>query len=101
MPRFAVGNFSDSDETGKTGLFMVVIPSNLDRSDIDPAPLAPALQRTFGKLHALGAFQQRELMRRILADMADEHLPLLFEAVVVDGVLRQLLPVGIEIVGAV
>src|SRR6185437_12689969 len=76
----------------------VNVPSHLDRGDIDPAPLAPALQRAFGELHALGAFQQRELVRRILADVADEHLPLLFETIVVADILRQLLPVAIEIV---
>src|SRR3982075_3087888 len=95
-----VGNFRDSDEAGITGLFMAVVSSQLDRSNVDPAPFAPALQRAFRQLHALGALEQRVLVRRVLADMANEHFPLLFEAVVVDGVLRQRLPVGIEIVAA-
>src|ERR1700722_4817564 len=98
MARSAVGSLSDSADIGKTGLFMVG-PSHLDRSDVDPAPFAPALQRAFRKLHALGAFEQRILVGRILADVANEHFPLLFKAVVVDRVLRQLLPVGMEIVG--
>jgi hypothetical protein len=29
MPRSAFGNFSDSDATGKTGLFMAALPLNL------------------------------------------------------------------------
>src|SRR3984957_11394293 len=100
MARSAVGSLRDSEDIGKIGLLMVVIPSHLDRSNVDPAPFAPALQRAFRRLHALGALEQRILVGRVLADVADEHFPLLFEAVVVDGVLRQLLPVGIEIVGA-
>src|SRR3984957_17109017 len=100
MPRAAVGSCSDSDDLGKTGLFMAVISSHPDRSDVDPAPLAPAFQRAFGQLHALGAFQQRILIRRVLADVADEHFPLLLETVVVGSILRQLLPVGVKIVGA-
>src|SRR6266567_6810825 len=72
--------------------------SGHDRGDVDPAPLFPALQRAFGKLHALDAFEQRELVGRILVDVADEHLPLLLEAVVVADVVRQLLPIAIEIV---
>src|SRR6202163_137796 len=76
------------------------LSSHLDRGNVDPAPFAPALQRAFGELHALGAFQQRIFIRRVLADMTDEHFPLLLEPVVVGHILRQLLPVGIEIVGA-
>src|SRR3979411_74511 len=98
MPPPTVGNFSDNDDPGKTGLFMLT-SSYLDRRDVDPAPLAPALQGAFGQLHALHAFQQRELVRRVLADVANEHLPLLLAAVVVAGVLLPRLPVGIEVVG--
>src|SRR6202051_5380426 len=98
MPGSAFGNFSDSDEAGNTGLFMA-LSSHLDRRNVDPAPFAPALQRAFGELHALGAFQQRILIRRVLADVANEHLPLLLETVVIRAVYRELLPVGIEIVG--
>src|SRR5437588_13069211 len=86
-----------------TGLFMVLVlclASHLDRGDVDPAPLAPALQRAFGELNALGAFQQRIFIRRVFADVADERLPLLLETVVVGDVLRQLLPVAVEVVGA-
>src|SRR5947209_13577524 len=89
IERSAFGNFIDSDEIGSTGLFMA-LSSHLDRSDVDPAPLLPALQRAFRELHALGAFQQRVFVRRFLADVADEHLPLLLEAVVVGRVLRHL-----------
>src|SRR3954454_8038497 len=99
IERSAFGSFIDSDEIGSTGLFMA-LSSHLDRRDVDPAPLLPALQRAFRKLHALGAFQQRIFVRRVLADVPDEHLPLLLEAVIVGRVLRQLLPVGIEIVQA-
>src|SRR6185295_3532530 len=76
------------------------IDLDLDRGDVDPAPLAPALQRAFGELHALGAFQQRVFIGRVLADVTDEHFPLLLEPVVVDDVVRNLLPVGVEIMGA-
>src|SRR4051794_6080755 len=76
--RSALGNFSDSDEIGSTGLFMA-FSSHLDRSDIDPAPLLPALQRALRELHALGAFQQRVFIRRVLAEVADEHFPLFLE----------------------
>src|SRR4051812_3224747 len=99
IERSAFGSFIDSDEIGSTGLFMA-LSSHLDRGDVDPAPLLPALQRAFGELHALGAFQQRVLVWRILADVADEHLPLLLEPVVVGGVFRQRLPVGVKIMGA-
>src|SRR5580700_2330806 len=98
IERSAFGSRSDSDDVGSTGLFMATTSSKLDRRDIDPASLAPALRRAFGKLHALCAFEQRVLIRRILADVTDEHLPLLFKTVVVGIVLRQLLPVGIEVV---
>src|SRR5258708_39224612 len=74
--------------------------SHLDRGDVDPAPFAPALQRAFRKLHALGAFQQRIFLWSVFADVANEPFPLLLEAVVVDGVLRQRLPVAIEILCA-
>src|SRR5919201_262682 len=97
MPRSAVGNLIDSDDIGRTGLF-IETSSYPDGGDVDPAPLLPALQRAFGELHALGAFEQRELVGRVFADVADEHRPLFLEAVVVDGVIRQLLPVGVEIV---
>src|SRR6185312_4827456 len=40
------------------------------------------------------------LIGRILADMADEHFPLLLETVVVDDVFWNLLPVSIEVMGA-
>src|SRR5579872_5408471 len=100
MAPLAVGNFSDSDEAGITGLFMAALLSKLDRRNIDPALLAPALQRAFGELYALGAFEQRELVRRVFADVTDEHLPLFLEAVVVGRVLRQLLPIAIEVVQA-
>src|SRR6202163_336429 len=75
------------------------LSSHLDRGNVDPAPFAPALQRAFGELHALGALQQRILIRRVLADVANEHFPLFLETVVVRAVFRELLPVGIEIVG--
>src|SRR5260221_11330815 len=100
MQRSAIVNCSDSDETGKTGLFMVMISSHPDWRDVDPALLAPARERAFGQLHALGAFQQRVFIRRVLADVANEHFPLFFEAVVVRAVFWELLPVGIEIVVA-
>src|ERR1700704_3484848 len=99
IERSVFGSFSDSDETGKTGLFMAATSSQLDRSDFDPALFAPALQRAFRELHTLGAFQQRVLVGRIFADVADEHFPLLLKAVVVRAVLRDLLPVGVKIVG--
>src|ERR1700710_654561 len=92
------GSFSDNDDCGMTGLF-IVLSSHLYRGDVDPAALAPALQRAFGELHALGAFQQRILVRRVVADVANEHFPLLLETVVVSAVFGELLPVGIEIVG--
>src|SRR6266702_8279907 len=102
MRRSAVGSCSDNDDIGKTGLFMILsssLTSQLNRGDVDPAPLLPALQRAFGKLHALGAFEQLVFIRRVFADVADEHLPLLLKTVVVGDVLRDLLPVAIEIVG--
>src|ERR1700751_6376441 len=97
MERSAFGSLKDNDDIGWTGLFMAP-SSGLDRSDVDPAPLLPALQRAFGELHALGAFQQRKFVGRILANVPDEHFPLLLETVVVDDILRQLLPVAVEIV---
>src|SRR4051812_9727515 len=75
------------------------LDSHLDWGYVDPATLAPALQRAFCKLHALGAFQQRVSVGRILADMSDEHFPLLLEAVVIDDVFRNLLPISIEVMG--
>src|SRR5262245_48184085 len=74
-----------------------LIGSELDRCDVDPAPLLPALQRAFGELYALGAFEQREFVRRVLVDVADEHLPLLLEAVVVHDIVRHLLPIAMEV----
>src|SRR3954452_454523 len=99
IERSAFGNFSDSDEIGSTGLFMA-LSSHLDRRDVDPAPLLPALQRAFRQLHALDALQQRVLIRRVLREVADEHFPLLFKTIVVGRVLRHFLPVGVKIVGA-
>src|SRR6516225_4698159 len=81
-----------------TGLFMAALSSQLDRRHVDPAALAPALQRAFGKLHALGAFQQRVFVGRAFADVANEQLPLLLETVVVGEIVRQLRPVAIKIV---
>src|SRR4029079_9858339 len=59
--------------------------SPLQRRDIDPAPLLPALEPGLGQLHALGAFHQRPLERCTVVEMADEHLPFRLEAVVVVG----------------
>src|SRR4051812_288285 len=78
IERSAFGSLSDKEDMGWMGLF-IVASSDLDRGDVDPAPLLPALQSAFGELHALDALEQRELVRRILVDMADEHLPLLLE----------------------
>src|SRR5690349_21187213 len=55
---------------------------------VDPAALLPALQRAFDELDALRALDQRVRVGGILDDVADEHLPLRLEAVVVDGVVR-------------
>ena len=45
-----------------------------------------------GELHALGALDQVELPRRVGDDVADELLPLQLEAVLVDLVVRHLVP---------
>src|SRR4030088_528407 len=59
--------------------------SHLQRRDIDPTSLLPALEPGLGQLHAFGAFHQRPLERRDVVEMADEHLPFRLEAVVVVG----------------
>ncbi len=69
--------------------------SHLQCRDVDPAPLLPALETGLGELHALGTFQQRPFERRAFVEMADEHLPLGLEAVVVGGAVRHLAP-GLE-----
>src|SRR5450631_301504 len=61
----------------------VMVASERERRDVDPAPLAPALQRRFDQLHALGALGERPAIGRVLGDVADEMLPLDLEAVVV------------------
>src|SRR5262245_62093180 len=66
--------------------------SHLQRGDVDPAPLFPALGRRFDKLKPLRAFEQRVLERRIFIELSDEHLPLDLEAVVVIAGARHLLP---------
>src|SRR5437762_3040541 len=73
--------------------------SRRERRDINPAPLLPALQGAFHKLDALGALDERIPIGGILDDMSDEHLPLDLEAVVVDLVIRDLLPAAAKIDG--
>src|SRR6478609_3199595 len=69
--------------------------SHLQRRDIDPAPLLPALEPGLRQLHALGAFHQRPLERCAVVEMTDEHLPFDLEAIVVVGAVRDLAP-GLE-----
>src|SRR5215472_14428204 len=68
--------------------------SHLQRRDVDPAALLPALESGLGELHALGAFGERPFERRALVEMADEDLPFGLEAVVVI-IARDLAP-GLE-----
>ena len=65
-----------------------------------PAPLAPAPEAEFGKLHALDAFQEVERPRRVLHDVADEVLPLGAESVGEVGVVGHPVPL-VAVVGVV
>src|SRR5947199_9953343 len=94
--RFRLRSLSSGGQVGRNNgsitSTLVQQASGRDRGDVDPAPLLPALQRALGELHALDAFQQRELVGCILVDVTDEHLPLLPKAVVVGDIVGQLLP---------
>src|SRR5260370_38203619 len=65
--------------------------SYLQLRNVDPAALFPALVRALDELHALGALDQPVREGRVLDDVADEHLPLGLEAVLVGYVVRHLL----------
>src|SRR4051812_21486793 len=47
--------------------------SHLQRGNVDPTPLLPALVGGLDQLQALGALQQRPLERRVFIEMPDEH----------------------------
>ncbi|CAH1690697.1 hypothetical protein CHELA40_50002 [Chelatococcus asaccharovorans] len=76
----------------------------LDRRHVEPATLRPALQAEFSQLHALHALHEIEFPRRIGHHVADEILPLGLEAIVVDLVVRHLVPLvrefhGLRLIG--
>src|SRR5215208_5900103 len=64
---------------------------------VDPAAFLPARERRLDQLHALGAFLERPLVRRVLDHVADERLPLDLEAVLVDLAVGNLLPLVVEV----
>src|ERR1700730_17899471 len=66
--------------------------SHLQRRDVDPTPLLPAAQPRLRELHAFGAFEQRPFEWRVLEQVADEHLPLGLEAVLVGRRVGHLAP---------
>ena len=75
----------------------IAVTLDLERGHVDPAPLGPALQSELGQLHAFGAFEQVPLERRVVEQVPDEQFPFDLERVVVDLVVRHLLPAGEEI----
>src|SRR4051794_32267689 len=64
---------------------------------VHPPTLLPALLRELHQLHALGAFAQRPLERRIVDDVADEVLPLHLESIVVIDRVGYELPSVVEV----
>src|SRR5258708_3287403 len=72
---------------------------NLQLRHVDPAALLPALMRALDELHALGALDQGVREGRVLDDVADEHLPLGLEAVLVRDIVRHLLPSVVKVDG--
>src|SRR5664279_2342919 len=75
----------------------VMVASERERWHVDPAPLAPALQRRLDQLHAFRAFGERPAIGRVPDDVADEMLPLDLEAVVVALDVGNLLPLLQEV----
>src|ERR1700733_6583904 len=71
--------------------------SNLDVGNVEPAPFRPALQAEFGELHAFDAFDKFMVPRRIRHDVTDKIFPLNLEAVLIDDIFRDLLPLRIEV----
>src|SRR5215813_10685868 len=96
----ACGRFAHGTRRGWRGgmrcLWRLAI-SEFELRHVDPAPLLPACERAFDKLHALRPLEQVPAVGGIPDDVANEGLPLQLEAVVEGLRLRHRLPALVEV----
>src|ERR1022692_2574511 len=74
---------------------MRVIALALQRGNVEPSPLGPALETQLRELDPFGAFEKVPSKGHVVEQMTNEQFPLDLECVAVDLVGRDLLP-GIE-----